>query len=125
VTITVVTPEHGSIEFQSAGWWETSVGNEDWLNEGHLWVSRSEDADEAIAEFARGAWLYVYEVVAPAEPRVWESIHDVPAGVTVLDKDGDEFHWDNGRLLFWDGPWGPVGSTFDQDLRPFTEKVVA
>ncbi|AXH67965.1 hypothetical protein SEA_SIBS6_40 [Mycobacterium phage Sibs6] len=52
---------------------------------------------------------------ASAEPRVWERIQDVPAGVDVRDNDGNTWHWVGGENQV---P-GDVADTFG----PFTEVI--
>ncbi|OMC55439.1 hypothetical protein A5747_13705 [Mycobacterium sp. IS-836] len=82
--IIVVTPEHGSHEFD-ADEWETLGG--ELGDEGNLWLSKS---GIGVAEFARDAWLFVYatEDSEPEPvPRVWKSLTEVPEGVLVADSD--------------------------------------
>lgn len=130
MTIHVATPDHGELSFAGADGWETHLGNEDRLDEGSLWLPSKQDPGQAVAEFAKGAWLFVYEtdaevveVQVEVVPRVWDSIHDVPEGVTVRDTDGDQFYWRDNDLYWRHGCWGNIGPHLDRDLAPFTEQI--
>ncbi|AER26435.1 hypothetical protein FGG39_gp51 [Mycobacterium phage Saintus] len=94
--------------------------------DGHLYVYKD---GRRVGLFARGEWeraLVETPVSEPAKtPRVWQSIRDVPQGVVVSDQDGDHFHWEGEDLYFGKTCWGLIGSSFDEDLRPFTEVLVA
>jgi hypothetical protein len=68
----------------------------------------------------------IKDALGEPEPRVWDSIHLVPKGVKVVDKDGDTFWWEGISLMWGRGhgtSWGKVGSTFSANLSPFTEVV--
>lgn len=89
MSITVVTPDHGINKFPKANYWETMPGIDG--DEGNLWIGTAPGEDNAIAEFAKGSWVYVQFDDESGEPRVWSSIIDVPADVEVEDKDGDRW----------------------------------
>lgn len=55
--IMVYTPEGEWLEFRRADDWETVFPG---VPEGGLWIGKK-GSDEAIAEFAPGAWSFVYE----------------------------------------------------------------
>lgn len=72
---------------------------------------------------------------SPVKPRVWDSIHDVPADTTVVDLEGALFRWaSTGSSLLWWGDdwdedpegwdsWGPVTVSFSEAFGPFTEVI--
>jgi len=160
MSIIVMTPDHGKLEFLNADGWETLDGQLD--DERNLLITRDPktgEDDEAVAEFARGAWLFVYEPKreedAPApeepdytqvhdyvhaedetetaapEPRVWESVLDIPHGTIVrchsaqdwlyITPTGGGWYLEPGSLR---GPdvLGWELTTYGEDhLGPFTE----
>jgi len=64
------------------------------------------------------------------EPRVWQSIRDVPEGVVVTDRDGSKFIFKNRvlhhRLPGCDYDWGHMNlHVVDRDLAPWTEVLDA
>lgn len=74
-------------------------------DEGVLWVDNA-------ATFNRGVWTHVeLENVEPKkEPRVWDSLFDIPKGVSIRDRDGDlwtEKHVDDKKANPNPRRWGP------------------
>lgn len=43
--------------------------------------------------FHRDEWLAAVRETKPSAPRVWDDIRDIPDGVRVVDKDGDDTTW--------------------------------
>ncbi|AUX82427.1 hypothetical protein SEA_CIAO_39 [Mycobacterium phage Ciao] len=89
------------------------------------WVTiYSCDAEQVAAEILSGVTLVqVGGVEEKPEPRVWERIQDVPAGVYVRDIDEDTLHWADGELYIGDFRWGPISFTFNSTFGPFTEVI--
>ncbi|QFP96734.1 hypothetical protein SEA_JACKSPARROW_41 [Mycobacterium phage JackSparrow] len=84
----------------------------------------SDDAEQVAAEILSGVTLVqVGDVEEKPEPRVWERIQDVPAGVDVRDIDGDTLHWAGGELYIGDFRWGPISFTHNSTFGPFTEVI--
>lgn len=113
MTFHVVTPEHGEHQFDADDWETLSGENGD---EGNLWLSKD---GVGVAEFAKGAWLFVYETKDPApetKPRQWRGLFDVPSDVKVVkDCDGDE--WTRADTA---PRWGDPHHWLN-DYAPFTE----
>ena len=97
--ITVVTPDHGERSYDADDW--NTVNNSD----GELWVGKE---GMGVAQFAKGAWLFVYETKDPQptiavdkpKPRQWDSLYRTPWSVKVTDKDGDHYEA-RGSDWFW------------------------
>ncbi|WP_104183770.1 hypothetical protein [Mycobacterium avium] len=111
MTIHVVTPNDGEHVFDATGWETTDL---DTHQEGGLWVG---NGDDGVAEFAKGAWLFVYVTAdAHAKPRQWKSLFDVPSDVKAV-KDCGGNKWTRA-----DTPptWGDPHHWLN-DYAPFTE----
>lgn len=127
MTIKVVTVDHGEISFDDADGWQTLDGESG--DYGNLAIV--DDEGGAIAEFAQGAWRFVYDEIDYDGPRVWPSIRDVPDDTVVADNDGDYFVKRSGALRYlpcrgaflneeeWDV--GVDLDAVDDQLAPFTE----
>ncbi|AVP42529.1 hypothetical protein SEA_DEXES_39 [Mycobacterium phage Dexes] len=94
----------------------------------------SEDVEQAAAEILSGVTLVqVRDVEEKAQARVWDSIHAVPLGVKVRDRESDVFWWDENYALWWTSPgrsdpyWdlyrGEIGADFNSTFGPFTEVI--
>lgn len=124
MSIIVVTPEHGEREFEATDW-ETM--------DGLLWIGNGE---VGVAEFNRGAWLFVYETkpeTAAKEPRIWEDCNDIPEGVVTVDDTNSYRKWVGGirymdlgvndGVINWDAgePFSDDNNDWVNDYGPFTE----
>ncbi|QGJ87933.1 hypothetical protein SEA_KILLIGREW_38 [Mycobacterium phage Killigrew] len=72
----------------------------------------------------------VEDVEEKAQTRVWDSIHTVPLGVKVRDREDDVFWWDEDYELWWTSPprradpyRGVTGNDFNSTFGPFTEVI--
>ncbi|QBP31332.1 hypothetical protein SEA_DULCIE_38 [Mycobacterium phage Dulcie] len=94
----------------------------------------SDDAEQVAAEILSGVTLVqVEDVEEKARARVWDSIHAVPLGVKVRDRESDVFWWDENYALWWTSPgrsdpyWdlyrGEIGADFNSTFAPFTEVI--
>lgn len=119
MTITVVTLDHGKFEFPEADNWTIAT---DEGAEGILWVGKEEDG-LGVAQFAKGSWSLVYETKDEPEnlePRVWESVADVPEDVRVIDPAGHTWEYtDRG----WEWEYTLATCDLRDYLGPFTEVV--
>ncbi|UVK60593.1 hypothetical protein SEA_PETERSON_43 [Mycobacterium phage Peterson] len=90
----------------------------------------SDDAEQVAAEILSGVTLVqVGDVEEKAQTRVWDSIHAVPMGVKVRDRESDVFWWDENYALWWTSHWwsdlyrGKIGADFNSTFGPFTEVI--
>ncbi|ANU79458.1 hypothetical protein Gompeii16_39 [Mycobacterium phage Gompeii16] len=90
----------------------------------------SDDAEQVAAEILSGVTLVqVRDVEEKAQARVWDSIHAVPLGVKVRDRECDVFWWDENYALWWTSHWwsdlyqGKIGADFNSTFGPFTEVI--
>jgi hypothetical protein len=123
LTIHVQTPDHGVQKFDANDW---RIDEAD-----HLWVGDWESGT-GVAEFAEGAWLFVWETndEAPAEaqePRVFQTLLDIPLGVTeVLDRDGDSLYLNEAGETRYHNRKGTFWPKDEQDeFGPYTEVLDA
>ncbi|MCA2331878.1 hypothetical protein JF714_15655 [Mycobacterium avium] len=123
MTFHVVTPEHGEHQFDADGAVTLSGENGD---EGNLWLSKD---GVGVAEFAKGAWLFVYVTEDPApEPkpkgRRWDQLSSVPKDVKVTDRTGSLWEAKGGEWGYWSRDWYGIGfmESFNYNhLGPFIE----
>ncbi|ACH62939.1 hypothetical protein SOLON_39 [Mycobacterium phage Solon] len=93
----------------------------------------SDDAEQITTKILSGVTLVqVEDVEEKAQTRVWDSIHAVPLGVKVRDRESDVFWWDENYALWWTSPWrsdpygpftGVIGAVFNSTFGPFTEVI--
>lgn len=126
MTITVVTPDHGDQSFDATDW---EIQDIDAPHGGSLWIG---NGNTAVAEFAKGSWLFVYEPkeipINPGkpEPRKWDSLYRTPYSARVLDTDGDLYVYRDGHWR-WGTHLTPLTAdevrfSFNQ-YAPFTEVI--
>lgn len=95
-----------------------------WYIERELYRLGQGDRDPILdAKIAEDDDFFIEHMDQPVQPRVWESLSDVPKTVKVVDKDGDL--WDlSEEVYYFQGKVLEIHHNLDYDCNaPFTEVV--